>query len=95
MVAIGANQSLIISALYKHRCLENSNNLYKTTGKFDDQQKYKETIKAEMVSTPGGCTKERPMIPNPSMSTKNPIEREALCQFTETLEIKHKHQSGL
>ena len=35
MVAIGVEQSLINSASYEHRCLENIINLYKTAGKCD------------------------------------------------------------
>ena len=38
MVAIGVKQSLINSALYKHRFIENINKLYKTGGKFEDKQ---------------------------------------------------------
>ena len=31
------------------------------------------------------------MTPNPSMSTKNPSARKPICQFTETLDVKHKN----
>ena len=42
--------------------------LYKTAGKCDDQQQYKDIIEAEMVSTPEGGTDNSLMTPNPSLS---------------------------
>ena len=44
MVAIGIDQQLRNSTLYEHICLENIKKLYKTTGKCEDQQKYKVMI---------------------------------------------------
>ena len=38
MFTIGVNQSLSNSAMYEHRCLENIKKLYKTNGKYNDQQ---------------------------------------------------------
>ena len=38
MVTIGFDQSLSNSAMYEHICLENIKKLYKSSGKFDDQQ---------------------------------------------------------
>ena len=36
MVTIGVEKYLANSAIYKHKCLENTNNLYKSEGKCDD-----------------------------------------------------------
>ena len=43
-----------------------------------------------MVSTPEGFNVNSPMTPNQSESTKNPGEIKLLCQFSETLDVKHK-----
>ena len=75
MVSIGVYKSFINSALYGHRCLKNTKNLYKTAGKCDDQNQYKTIIEAAMVSTPEGCTNYSPMTPNPSVCTENTSER--------------------
>ena len=61
MVIIGADQSLSNIALYKHRCLENIKNLYKSAGKCDDQHQYNEILEAAMVSTPEAFTDNSPM----------------------------------
>ena len=75
--------------MYEHRFLENINKLYKTAGKFEDQQKYKAIIEAALVSKTEGCTKKIPMAPNPYESTQNPGSIKPLLQFTETLDVKH------
>ena len=43
-----------------------------------------------MVSIPEGSTNNIPMAPNPYVSTKNASARKSLCQFTKTLDVKHK-----
>ena len=45
--------------------MENIKNLYKTAGKFEDQQQYKLMSGAEMVSTTEGCTNNSTITPNP------------------------------
>ena len=52
MKTIGIDQSLIISDLFEHRCLQNINKLYKHAGKCDNQQLLKYILDAAMVSTP-------------------------------------------
>ena len=37
-VTIGVDQSLSNSKIYEHKCLENINKLYKTSGKCNDQK---------------------------------------------------------
>ena len=61
MVTIGVYQLLIASALYEHRCLENTNKLYKYAGKCDYQQQYKAIIEAAMVYNPKGLTENSPL----------------------------------
>ena len=90
MVDIGFDQSLSNSDLYKHRCLENIKKLYKTAGKYEDQQHYKTMIESAMVSTPEGCIEKSPMITNPYVSDKKPSAIKSLHKFTETLDVKHK-----
>ena len=38
---IGIDQSLSNNALYEHKCLQNTNKLYKHAGKCDNQKKFK------------------------------------------------------
>ena len=90
IVAIGVEQKLSNCDFYEHRYLENTNRLYKDTGKCDDQQQYKDILEAEMVSTTEWCTDNSPMTSNPYVSTKNPSERKPQRQFSETLDVKHK-----
>ena len=68
----------------------NTKKLNKTAGKCDYQQQYKAIIEAEMVATPEGCTKNSPITPHPSVSTKTTNARKSLCQFSETLDVKNK-----
>ena len=51
MKTIGIDQSLRNSALFEHICLQNIKNLYKHTGKCDNQQQLKDIIEDAMVST--------------------------------------------
>ena len=64
--------------------------LYKNASERDDQNQHKAKIESTMVSTTEGCTKNILMKPNPYLSTKNPIARKSLRQFSETLDVKNK-----
>ena len=90
MVTVGIDQSLSNSPLYKHRCLENINKLYKSSGKCDNQQRYKTILEAEMFSTHYGFNGNSPVSPGFSVTVKNPIARKLLCQFTELFDVKSK-----
>ena len=43
-----------------------------------------------MASTPGGSTNNGPMKPNLSVYTKNHSARKPLCEFSGTMDVKHK-----
>ena len=85
MVSIAIDQYLSNSAMYEHICLENINKLYKSAGKFDDQQQYKAIIEEEMVYTPVVFTDNSPMSPSQYMTMKNTSTRKSLRQFLDTL----------
>ena len=55
MVTIEIKQSLINSAIYLKKRLEKYK-LYKTVGKYDDQNKYKAITESDMASTTEGLT---------------------------------------
>ena len=74
MVAIGVDQSSSNSALYEHRRLGKTKELYKTTGKGEDQHQYKPILGEAMVSTPEGFNNNSLMTPNQSKSMKIPIQ---------------------
>ena len=44
-----------------------------------------------MVSTPEWCTDNNLMTPNQYVSTKSPIARKSLRQFSETVDVKHNN----
>ena len=70
MVAIGIDQSLNNSAMYKNECLVNINKLYTSTRKYNDQQHYKAIIEAKMVLTPEIFTDNSPMSTGPYETIK-------------------------
>ena len=70
--AIGVDQSLINNDLYEHKCLENTNKVYKHAGKFDDQKQFKDILEASMVSTPERFTDDSPISPMTSTTVNKP-----------------------
>ena len=66
MVAIEVDQLLSNCELYEHRCMENTNKLYKTVVKCDNKQQYMDVLVEEMLSTPEGCNVNSTMTPNQS-----------------------------
>ena len=74
MVDIWVYQSLGNCAFYEYICLKNIKKLYKTAGKYDDQQQYKAIIEAEMFSTYEGCNDNSPMTHTQYNSTKKKVQ---------------------
>ena len=64
--------------------------LYKTAGKFDDQQHYKAILEVSMVSTPKRCNCNSPITPNQYEFPKNTGAIKQLYQFQGTLDVKRK-----
>ena len=89
-VTIGIDKILINSAMYEHRCLENINKLYTSSGKCKYQQQYKSILETAMVFTPERFTDNSPMSPGPSMTVINPSAIKSLRIFTAVLDIKSK-----
>ena len=75
--------------MYEHRCLENIKRLYKTAGKCDDQQQYKDILEETMVSTTEVCTDNSHISPNQYEPTKNPSARKSLRPFLGSLDVKY------
>ena len=48
-------------------------------------------IESKIVSTTDGFTKNSPISPSQSMNVKKPSASKSLCQFLESLDIKHKN----
>ena len=90
MYTVGFNQSLIKSAMYEHRCLENIKNLLKNSGKCEDQQHYKAIIQAWMVSTTEGGSSNSPMSPSQYVTVIYPSAIKPPHQLLEKLDVKHK-----
>ena len=78
MFTIGVDQLLSNSALYEHINLENIKKLYTSARKCEDQQQYKTTLKAVMLSTPKVFTDKSPMSPVPSVTVKDPSARKSI-----------------
>ena len=68
---------------YKHQLF-----FYKHSGKWDDQQYFKDILEAAMFSTPGGFTNNSPMSPMTSIPVKKPSAIRSLCLFTNILYVK-------
>ena len=68
--------------MYEHIFMENINNLYKSSGNFDNQQQYKSIIEAYMVSTPEVFAENTHMPPCPYATVKNPSARKPLHQYS-------------
>ena len=85
MFTIVVDQTLRHSEMYEHRCMENINKLYKSVGKCDDQQQYKDIIEVEMVSTPEGFTNNTQISPSQSVTVKNTSAIKSLRQFLDRL----------
>ena len=67
--------------------------LYKHSGKYDNQQHFKNILEASMVSTPEGSTNNNtiyPMTPTPS---KTLSARKSLRLFINILYVKNKTAS--
>ena len=58
--------------------MENIKKLYKSAGKIDDQQQYKNILLLSMFSTPEILTDKIPMSPSPSVTVINPISMKSL-----------------
>ena len=84
------DQSLINSAPYEHKCLENIKKLYKQDGKCDDHQQFKDILEANMVSTIEVFTNDSPISPMTPTPFNKPSARKALCLFTTILDVKNK-----
>ena len=82
---IGIDQYLSNTAIYEHKCLENIKQLCKQSGKCDNQQQFKDILKAAMVSTPEGFTNNSLISPMTSTPIKKPSARKSLCLFTKTI----------
>ena len=70
--------------------LKTSKNLYKQSGKCEDQQQFKFIIEADMVSTHEGFTGDSPIYSSTSTPVKKPHARKSLCLFTNILDVKKK-----
>ena len=84
----GIDQSLRNNAIHEHKCLGNIKTLYKQAGKCDDQQKFKDILEADMVSTPEGFTNNSPIYPRTSSPVKKPSAKKSLFMFTNVLVVK-------
>ena len=79
---IRIDQSLSNNAIYEHKRLENIKTLFKQAGRCDNQQKSKDILEADMISTPEGFTNNSPISPMTSTPVKKPSAQKSLCMFT-------------
>ena len=74
--------------MYEHRYLKNNKTLCISAGKCDDQQQYKATLEASMVSTPAHLYENSPISSGPSVSIKQPRVRKSICQFSKMFVVQ-------
>ena len=60
----------------------------KKSGKYDNQQQFKDILEADMVSSPEGFTNNSPIYPRTPSSFKKPSAKTSLCMFTNVLVVK-------
>ena len=77
MVTIAVAQILGDSTMYEHRCVKNIKKLYKSSGKYYDQQQYNIIIAVEMFYTPEIFNENIPMSPIQSVTVKKPSARKS------------------
>ena len=90
MKNIGIDQSLCTRSSFEHKSMKNIKNIYQHAGKCDDQQTFKDTLDAAMVSTPEGVKYNSPNMPRKSTPFNKPSTRKSLCLFTNILDVKPK-----
>ena len=76
--------------MYEHRCLENTNKLYTSAGKYDDQLQFKAITEESMVSNPEILSYTSPMSPGTTMIVRTHSARKSICLSTEFLDVKKK-----
>ena len=69
---------------------ENIKNIYQHAGKCDDQQKLKDIIDSDMVSTTEGVTDNSPNVTMTSKPAKKTSASKSLCLFTNILYVELK-----
>ena len=90
MKTIGIEQSLCTRSSFEHTCMNNTTHIYQHTGKCDYQQKLKDILYADMVSTSEVVTYNSPNVTLTSTPAKKPCARKSLCLFTNILDVKSK-----
>ena len=90
MKTIGIDQSLWNRSSFEHKFLNNTKKIYQHAGKWDDQQKLKDILDADMVLIPEGVTYDSPNLHMTSTPFKKPSARKSLCLFTKILNVKKK-----
>ena len=71
---IGIDQSLSNNNIYDHKCLGNIKNYTNKMVSVENQKQFKDILEADMVSTPGGFTKNSPVSPMTSTPIKKPYQ---------------------
>ena len=88
---IDIDQSLINNALFEQKCIQNIKKLYKHAVKCDYQQKFKDILEADMVSTNEGFTNKSPISTMKLTPVNKPSARKSLCIFTDILDVTKKN----
>ena len=88
MKTIRIEKSSFNRSYFEHRCMNNIKKIYQHAGKCDDQQKLKDILEADLLSTPEGFTYHSPNVRMPSTPVKKPSARKSLCLFTNILDVK-------
>ena len=90
MKTIGIDQSLINRPSIEHKCLNIIKEIYQNVSKYDDQQKLKDILAADMVSTPEEVTDVSPSLRINQTTAKKPSARKSLCLFTNIFDVKKR-----
>ena len=90
MMTIGIYQLLNKGASFEHKCLNNNKKIYQHACNCYDQEKFKDIIEAEMVSTLEEITDDSPCLPMTQTKVKKPNARKSLYFFTNVFDVKNR-----
>ena len=90
MVTIGVYKLVSNSSLYEDRYLEIIKKLYKSAGKFDNQEQYKAILESSMVSTTEWITYNRTTDVFTLVNMNNPSARNLLGRFLALLDVTQR-----
>ena len=74
----------------EHKCMNNIKTIYQHDSKCDYQQKFKDILETDMVSTTEEITNDSPSLPMTKTTVKKRSARKSLCLSTKIFNVKKR-----